>query len=118
MLAARSLELSAQVGICDCRAQAPGNPRNSLGIDPTVLGICTINTIDKRLNGIDTSQVMPWLIVAAGVFSFALAATALYLNFLRRQAKRKNPPVHHWREDVQIDPASVPEFKPTWRSIR
>lgn len=60
---------------------------------------------------------MDWVIAAATV-SFGLAAIALCITYLRSKAKRGNRQVGYRREEIQIDPANVPEFKPTWKDAR
>jgi hypothetical protein len=62
---------------------------------------------------------MDWTLIAAAMISFGLAATALWVSHLRSKSKPKKR--HHLgyeREEIQIDPANVPEFKPTWRDAR
>ena len=60
----------------------------------------------------------PAIFTTAAVF-FGLVAIALWANHLLRSRKTKNErEVGYRREDIQIDPAAVPEFRPTWRDIR
>jgi hypothetical protein len=57
-------------------------------------------------------------LIAAATVSFGFAATALCISYLRSRAKRRNRQIGYRREEMQIDPANVPEFKPTWRDAR
>jgi len=62
---------------------------------------------------------MTWALITVTVVSFGLAAIMLYIsNHLRSKAKHGNRQVGYRREEIQIDLANVPEFKPTWRDRR
>jgi len=57
---------------------------------------------------------MAWVLIAAAIVCSALAATTLCISHLLSKAKHKNRAVGYQREEIQIDPDKVPEFKPTW----
>lgn len=61
---------------------------------------------------------MDWPLIVAATVSFGLAATALCIGYLRSRAKREKRRVGYQREEIQINAADVPEFKPTWRNTR
>ena len=50
---------------------------------------------------------------------FAIAAAAIWTNYLASwKAKRQERKVGYLRDEIQIDPAKVPPFEPTWRNAR
>ena len=50
---------------------------------------------------------------------FAIAAAAIWTNYFGSwKAKRLEREVGYLRDEIQIDPAKVPPFKPTWRNAR
>jgi hypothetical protein len=58
------------------------------------------------------------VLVGLAVF-IGLAATGLWVGYLRsRNAKSENRQVGYRREEIEINAAAVPEFKPTWRDMR
>ena len=62
---------------------------------------------------------MDWALIAAMTLFFLMVATALCVNYLiSRKGKRENREVGYKREEFEINPANVPEFKPTWRNVR
>ena len=62
---------------------------------------------------------MDWALITAVTIPFGLTATALWVTYrVSRKAKRKKRQVGYQREEIKIDPANVPEFKPTWRNTR
>ena len=61
---------------------------------------------------------MDWALIAAATVSFGLAATAVCTSYLRSKAQREKRQVGYQREEIQINAADVPEFKPTWRNTR
>ena len=61
---------------------------------------------------------MDWALIVAAMVSFGLAATALCISYLRSKANRQKRKVGYEREEIHIDAAKVPEFKPTWRNTR
>lgn len=62
---------------------------------------------------------MDWALIAAVTVFLALSATALCVSHLvSRRTKRQKRAVGYQREEIQINAADVPEFKPTWRAMR
>ena len=61
---------------------------------------------------------MDWVLIAAVIVFIGFAATVLCLNYLRLKAKPKNRQVGYQREEIRINAADVPEFKPAWRDLR
>lgn len=61
---------------------------------------------------------MTWILIVAVAVSFGLAAIALYISCVVEKSRRGKRRVGYQREDMQIDPANVPEFKPTWQDTR
>ena len=61
---------------------------------------------------------MPWGLIAVVTFSLTLAGIAHYAGYRRSKAQRKGRRVGYEREEIQINMADVPEFKPTWKSTR
>jgi hypothetical protein len=59
---------------------------------------------------------MDWELIIAVTVPFGLTAVVLWTTYLRSKAKREKRPVGYQREEIQIDAANVPEFKPTWRN--
>ena len=61
---------------------------------------------------------MVWTLIAA-MISSGLAAIALWVSYLQSKSKpKKRQHLGYEREEIQIDAANVPEFKPTWRDAR
>jgi hypothetical protein len=61
---------------------------------------------------------MIWvLFIALNVF-FGIAGAALWTNYCGSQAKHQNRKVGYRRDEIQIDPADVPQFKPNWQNSR
>ncbi len=61
---------------------------------------------------------MDWALIAAIIVFMGFVATVLSLTYLRSKAKPKNRQVGYQREDIVINAADVPTFKPTWRNTR
>ena len=62
---------------------------------------------------------MDWALVAAVIVFVGLTAAATWVNhLLSRKGKRQKREVGYQREEIQIDAAAVPEFKPSWRDMR
>ena len=63
--------------------------------------------------------LMNWaLIVAAANVFLAIGVAALWVSYIdSRKAKRQNREPAHMREEIEIDPDKVPQFKPTWRNL-
>ena len=62
---------------------------------------------------------MDWAVIAAVTVPFGLTATALWVTYrVSRKGKREKREVGYQREEIQINAAAVPEFKPTWRNTR
>ena len=59
------------------------------------------------------------LIIALGVNGlFGIGVAAVWCNYLGSKTP-KNPKQVGWkREAIEIDPANVPEFDATWRSVQ
>jgi hypothetical protein len=55
-------------------------------------------------------------LIVAVIFSLVVFGVARYVGNLRSKPKRRR--VGYQREEIQIDMADVPEFKPTWRNAR
>lgn len=50
---------------------------------------------------------------------FAIAAAAIWTNYFASwKVKRQKREVGYRRDEIQIDPAKVAPFKPTWRNAR
>ena len=61
-----------------------------------------------------TENLVDFVVVAVLGVATALAWT----NFLRvPRNRRHNREVGHRREEIEIDPAKVPEFKPKWQDM-
>jgi hypothetical protein len=63
---------------------------------------------------------MIWALVAVTLnVLFAISAAAIWTNYFDSwKAKRQEREVGYLRDEIQIDPAKVPPFKPTWRNAR
>ena len=61
---------------------------------------------------------MEWVLIAAVTILAGLTAAALGVKYLRSRAKSGKRQVGYQREEIQIDAADVPQFKPTWRNTR
>ena len=61
---------------------------------------------------------MTWTLIAAAILSFFFAATALWVSYARSKKKEIKRPRNFEREEFQIDPKNVPEFRPTWRDLK
>ena len=56
---------------------------------------------------------MDWALITAVAIPFGLTATALWVTYrISRKRKGEN------REQIQINAADVPDFKPTWRNTQ
>lgn len=62
---------------------------------------------------------MDWDFIIAAAIPLGLTTTALWVTYrVSRKRRHANRRVGYQREEIQIDPADVPEFKPTWRDAR
>jgi len=63
---------------------------------------------------------MIWALFAIALnVLFAIAAAALWTNYFdSRKAKRRKREVGYLRDEIQIDPGVMPQFKPTWPNAR
>ena len=61
---------------------------------------------------------MDWVLIAAVTVVSVLTATALCVKYLRSRAKRGKRQVGYLRDEIRINAADVPQFKPTWRNTR
>ena len=65
------------------------------------------------------STQMDLVLIAVVAIPFGLIATALWVTYrVSRNGKREKREVGYQREEIQINAAAVPEFKPTWRDMR
>ena len=62
---------------------------------------------------------MAWALVVTLNIGFGIAVATLWVKYLgSRNAKAQKRGVGYRREEIEIDPANVPQFKPTWRDAR
>ena len=60
---------------------------------------------------------MSWALIAATVF-FGLTVNALWVTYrVSRRVRRGNRKVGYQREEIHINAAKVPVFKPTWQDM-
>jgi hypothetical protein len=74
--------------------------------------------IDVRRTFELESRQMKWAWIAATIF-LGLTIKALWDTYrASRRPKRGNRKVGYRREEIHINAAKVPVFKPTWRDMR
>jgi hypothetical protein len=63
---------------------------------------------------------MIWVLFAITLnILFAIAAAAIWTNhFASWKVRSQKREVGYLRDEIQIDPTRVPQFKPTWRNAR
>jgi hypothetical protein len=85
--------------------------------DPNVLFRWDLFPIDEPVVLDLAWSQMQWAMIGGVSVLFGLAVAALWIKGLRKTT-RPNREVGYLREETQIDPNKVAEFKPTWRSAR
>jgi hypothetical protein len=61
---------------------------------------------------------MDWVLIVAVAVVSGLTATAVCVKYLRSRAKSEKRQVGYLRDEIRMNAADVPQFKPTWRNTR
>jgi hypothetical protein len=61
---------------------------------------------------------MDWPFIGAATILFGLTATGLWITLrASRTGKPRKREIGYQRKEIEINPAQVPTFKPTWQDI-
>jgi hypothetical protein len=62
---------------------------------------------------------MDWPFITAATIVFGLTAVVLWITFaISRKGKHVRREIGYRRQEIEINPAHVPTFKPTWHEMQ